>query len=74
VSDVNSVSWCKLSPAKAAETLRRLEGGEEDEEPMDEETLKDSEREEDPRWRAAENMFASAGDDGLIKVWVVNDV
>lgn len=67
VSDVNHVAWCKLSPTKAAETLRRLEGGEEDER----EDGQDGQREEDSRWKGTEDMFASAGDDGLVKVWTV---
>ena len=70
VSDVNDVSWCRLSPAKAAETLRRLEGGEgeEDAEMADE----SREPEEDVRWAGCENMFASAGDDGVVRVWRVD--
>lgn len=72
VSDVNHVAWCKLSPAKAADTLRRLEGGEEEEEEGAGEKM-ETEHEEDPRWQGVENMFASAGDDGAVKVWVVGD-
>jgi len=73
VSDVNHVAWCKLSPAKAAETLRRLEGGEDDEEGAGEKMETETEQEEDPRWKGVENMFASAGDDGAVKVWVVGE-
>jgi cytosolic iron-sulfur protein assembly protein CIAO1 len=73
VSDVNHVAWCKLSPAKAAETLRRLEGGEEDEEGAGEKMETETEQEEDPRWKGGENLFASAGDDGAVKVWLVGE-
>lgn len=70
VSDVNHVSWCRLSPAKAAETLRQLEGGEADE---DAEMADGSaEPKEDARWAGSENMFASAGDDGVVRVWRVD--
>lgn len=72
VSDVNHVAWCRLSPAKAAETLRRLEGGEGDAD-EDEDTAR-REGEEDPRWARTKDMFASAGDDGVVKVWVVDQV
>ncbi|GAA5854165.1 hypothetical protein JCM8547_008251 [Rhodosporidiobolus lusitaniae] len=65
VSDVNHVAWCTLNPARAAATLRALEGGEEE---AEEDGKKD---EEDPRWKGAKDMFSSAGDDGLVKVWVV---
>ena len=75
VSDVNHVAWCKLSPVKAAETLRRLEGGEEDNDDNDfDDHDKFRKEEEDPRWRGAQNMFASAGDDGLVKVWTLSSV
>ncbi|GAA5861027.1 hypothetical protein JCM1840_003055 [Sporobolomyces johnsonii] len=76
VSDVNHVAWCTLSPARAAKTLRRLEGGDEDESKMDEGNERaeneDEDGDEDPRWKGARNMFASAGDDGLVKVWMVD--
>ncbi|KAM0748575.1 WD40 repeat-like protein [Meredithblackwellia eburnea MCA 4105] len=68
VSDVNHVAWCGLSPSKAAETLRRLEGGDDDD---DEDEAKEEGGEEDPRWRKAKDLFASAGDDGVVKVWRV---
>ncbi|GAA5891740.1 hypothetical protein JCM6882_006190 [Rhodosporidiobolus microsporus] len=75
VSDVNHVAWCTLSPSKAAATLRALEGGEEDEAEEVEEAGEGrraaGKEEEDPRWKGARDMFASAGDDGLVKVWVV---
>lgn len=65
VSDVNHVAWCKLSPLQAARTLRNLEGGEEPE-------MEDGETEtEDPRWQHCADLFASAGDDGVIRVWQV---
>ena len=67
VSDVNHVAWCTLSPLQAARTLRNLEGGEEDPEERGEET-------EDPRWTGCENLFASAGDDGVVKVWSAGNV
>ncbi|KAI5475144.1 cytosolic iron-sulfur protein assembly protein 1 [Pseudohyphozyma bogoriensis] len=66
VSDVNHVAWCRLSPLKAAQRLRVLEGGEGAEEEENEEV------EEDPRWKRGEDMFASAGDDGVVKVFVVD--
>lgn len=76
---MNHVAWCTLSPAKAAETLRRLEGGENEDEDEDmEERDQDGETaqsrpvEEDPRWRGARDMFASAGDDGSVKVWTLS--
>ncbi|GAA5970345.1 hypothetical protein JCM21900_001651 [Sporobolomyces salmonicolor] len=86
VSDVNHVAWCTLSPAQAAKTLQRLEGGEgEDEEDegagesktgggkegVEQEGEGEGE-DEDPRWKGARDMFASAGDDGLVKVWMVD--
>ncbi|SCV69775.1 BQ2448_1169 [Microbotryum intermedium] len=78
VSDVNHVAWCKFSPARALATLRKLESGDDDKE----ETERDQEldqgntdqggaQEEDSRWKGVENMFASAGDDGVVKVWLV---
>lgn len=73
VSDVNHVAWCTLSPSRAAATLRALEGGDGGEE-AEEETEESVKRdEEDPRWKGARDMFASAGDDGLVKVWVVEE-
>ncbi|BGP16964.1 hypothetical protein JCM10213_007410 [Rhodosporidiobolus nylandii] len=70
VSDVNHVSWCTLSPSRAAATLRALEGGEDDPEEADQ--AEGAKRDEDdPRWSGARDMFASAGDDGLVKVWSV---
>lgn len=69
VSDVNHVSWCKLDPGKAAATLRRQEGGEEaDEDTMDVEEPKLG---SDSRWEGCTDMFASAGDDNLVRVWRV---
>lgn len=75
VSDVNHVAWCRLSPAKAAETLRKLEGGEGEQEEEEDEANVEVDggtgraKEEDSRWRGSENLFASAGDDGLVKIW-----
>lgn len=69
VSDVNHVSWCKLSPEKAAATLRNLEGGEEAEENMEvEEPAIDT----DPRWIGCKNVFASAGDDSTVRIWEIS--
>lgn len=67
VSDVNHVAWCVLDPAKAAATLRALEGGEDEEE----EEGGEEHREDGERWKGARDCFASAGDDGLVKVWRV---
>ncbi|GAA5836618.1 hypothetical protein JCM11251_002679 [Rhodosporidiobolus azoricus] len=73
VSDVNHVSWCTLSPSKAAATLRALEGGEdEDEEAAERARRGEGEGDGDERWKGATGMFASAGDDGLVKVWVLD--
>ncbi|TKA50892.1 hypothetical protein B0A53_05763 [Rhodotorula sp. CCFEE 5036] len=74
VSDVNHVAWCTLSPALAAAKLRALEGGEDDPDQEQESTGGGAARreEEDPRWKKTRDMFASAGDDGLVKVWVVD--
>lgn len=71
VSDVNHVAWCHLSPSSAAAKLRALEGGEPD--PADGEDGEQRAK-EDPRWVRAGDMFASAGDDGLVKVWIVDPV
>ncbi|SCZ89555.1 BZ3500_MvSof-1268-A1-R1_Chr9g10452 [Microbotryum saponariae] len=73
VSDVNHVAWCKLSPAKAAATLKKLEGGQDEEENEEDQEMEteDPSTEEDSRWKGVEDMFASAGDDGLVKVWSV---
>ncbi|GAA5988077.1 hypothetical protein JCM10908_002053 [Rhodotorula pacifica] len=74
VSDVNHVSWCTLSPALAAAKLRALEGGEEDPD-QDQEGLAAQGTgggEQDPKWRRTKDMFASAGDDGLVKIWLVD--
>lgn len=70
LSDINSIKWCTLSPSKAAATLRSLEGGEEDEERQAE---NDDEAELDTRWKGCEDWFATAGDDGLIKVWKLEE-
>ncbi|GAA5947800.1 hypothetical protein JCM3765_001089 [Sporobolomyces pararoseus] len=64
LSDINSIKWCTLSPSKAAATLRSLEGGEEDDE-----MANDSSTDVDSRWKGCEDWFATAGDDGLIKIW-----
>ncbi|GAA5883159.1 hypothetical protein JCM3774_006859 [Rhodotorula dairenensis] len=81
VSDVNHVAWCSLSPKLAAKKLRALEGGEEEEEEEDDGNDSDLERvgegegeggDPDPRWGRTRDMFASAGDDGLVKIWVVD--
>ncbi|GJN91211.1 hypothetical protein Rhopal_004229-T1 [Rhodotorula paludigena] len=74
VSDVNHVAWCTLSPARAAATLRALEGGEDDAEQEQEQDASgggEGDDEADPRWEGARDLFASAGDDGLVKVWTV---
>lgn len=75
VSDVNHVAWCRLSPSKAAATLRALEGGEED--PAEEDGGKgNGEKEEadgDERWKQSRDWFGSAGDDGVVRVWKVVD-
>lgn len=73
VSDVNHVSWCKISPAKAAETLRALEGGEGDEDDEEVEEGAAKEEDEDPRWRGARDLLGSAGDDGIVRVWVLEE-
>lgn len=82
VSDVNHVAWCTLSPALAAAKLRALEGGEDDPDQEEQESAgtgggrgrgRGGEEEEDPRWKKTKDMFASAGDDGVVKVWVVDD-
>ncbi|POY71141.1 hypothetical protein BMF94_5898 [Rhodotorula taiwanensis] len=70
VSDVNHVSWCTLSPALAAAKLRALEGGEDD--PDQDRSGATVAEDKDPRWDATRDMFASAGDDGLVKIWVVD--
>ncbi|KDE06747.1 hypothetical protein MVLG_02943 [Microbotryum lychnidis-dioicae p1A1 Lamole] len=73
VSDVNHVAWCKLSPAKAAATLKKLEGGQDEEDNEEDQEMEgeNPSTEEDSRWKGVEDMFASAGDDGLVKVWSV---
>ncbi|GAA5929400.1 WD40 repeat domain-containing protein [Sporobolomyces koalae] len=68
LSDINSIKWCNLSPTKAAQTLRSLEGGEEDEQDASEQG---QEEQEDSRWRGCQDWFATAGDDGMIKVWKI---
>ncbi|GAA6060592.1 hypothetical protein JCM10212_004571 [Sporobolomyces blumeae] len=78
VSDVNSVRWCTLNPRRASRTLRALEGGESEEEERggggergeggEEEEDRDSTA-LDSRWKACQDWFASAGDDGVVKVW-----
>ncbi|KAL8280785.1 hypothetical protein RQP46_006789 [Phenoliferia psychrophenolica] len=73
VSDINHVAWCRLSPSQAAAKLRKLEGGELDEEEEEEEAGR-GEDEDDPRWRRARDMVASAGDDGVVKVWMVEEM
>lgn len=37
--------------------------------PADEEDDAEMEVEEDVRWKDCENVFASAGDDGVVRVW-----
>jgi hypothetical protein len=69
LSDINSIKWCTLSPSKAAATLRSLEGGEED----GEEEMPNPDEEVDSRWKACEDWFATAGDDGLIKIWKLEE-
>lgn len=73
VSDVNHAAWCRLSPAKAAATLRSLEGGDGSGAESDDgvRTSAGHTLDQDPRWRGTENMFASAGDDGIVKVWML---
>lgn len=67
LSDINTIKWCTLSPSKAAATLRSLEGGEEGED------AEITEGETDSRWKGCEDWFATAGDDGLIKVWKLEE-
>ncbi|GAA6017682.1 hypothetical protein JCM11491_001167 [Sporobolomyces phaffii] len=70
LSDINSIKWCTLSPAKAASTLRSLEGGEEDADAGEQE--EGTPDDVDSRWKGCEDWFATAGDDGLIKVWRID--
>lgn len=69
VSDVNHVQWCRLNPGKAAATLRALEGGEDGADGEGEK--QQGEAEEEARWSASRDWFASAGDDGVVRVWKV---
>lgn len=80
VADVNHVAWCTIAPKAAARKLRELQGdsSEGEEEPMDEGEGEGSEAKklssrgaEDPKWGPTEDMFASAGDDGIVRVWTV---
>ncbi|GAA5890572.1 hypothetical protein JCM8208_004919 [Rhodotorula glutinis] len=75
VSDVNHVAWCVLDPARAAATLRALEGGEDEPERGEGEDGEGARAQRDwddgARWKGARDVFASAGDDGLVKVWRV---
>lgn len=70
VSDVNHVAWNRLNPLKAAETLRNLEGG--DDVDLDDNDIEREEGEYEKKWKGVENLFASAGDDGVIKVWRID--
>lgn len=67
-----------LDPARAAATLRALEGGEDEPDAAERGEGQDGEdaraqrdRDDDARWKGARDVFASAGDDGLVKVWRV---
>ncbi|GAA6002916.1 hypothetical protein JCM10207_001896 [Rhodosporidiobolus poonsookiae] len=71
VSDVNHVAWCDLSPAQAAAKLRALEGEEGEADEAAEAEAGGRKDDQDPRWRGVRDMFASAGDDGVVKVWRV---
>ncbi|GAA6058202.1 hypothetical protein JCM3770_005009 [Rhodotorula araucariae] len=71
VSDVNHVAWCVLDPRKAAATLRALEGGDAAGDDADADADAVGGPEADSRWDGAQDVFASAGDDGLVKVWRV---
>lgn len=73
VSDINCVSWNRLNPAKAAATLRNLEGGDDPDLDMesDEGASEEERKRGEEKWIGVENIFASAGDDGVIRVWYV---
>lgn len=62
--------WNRLDPRKAAATLRNLEGG--DEVDQDDNDIIIEEGELGEKWKGVENLFASAGDDGVLKVWRVD--
>ncbi|KAK4048187.1 Cytosolic iron-sulfur protein assembly protein [Microbotryomycetes sp. JL201] len=70
VSDVNHVSWCRLSPTKAAARLRSLEGGDDS---GDEDGAAALSLDDDPKWQGTRDMLASAGDDGIVRVWSVSE-
>ncbi|KAK4057329.1 Cytosolic iron-sulfur protein assembly protein [Microbotryomycetes sp. JL221] len=72
VSDVNCASWCRLSPSKAAATLRSLEGA--DEPGSDDDGPQSTTFENDRKWRGTRSMLATAGDDGVVRVWTVDDL
>ncbi|GAA6032577.1 hypothetical protein JCM8097_004824 [Rhodosporidiobolus ruineniae] len=72
VSDINHVAWCALSPSKAAATLRALEGGEDPDLDAEADEGEGAGKEEDGRWKGAVDVFASAGDDGVVKVWRID--
>lgn len=88
LSDINSIKWCTLDPERAAQTLKSLEGGESEPEPdrigemdeaddVDDDHRQNSKREKafetDSRWKPCQNWLATAGDDGLIKVWKLEE-
>jgi len=71
VSDVNHVSWCTISPKLAARKLRDLQGEPSEAEEEEGEGDMPSCKAEDPKWAGTADMFASAGDDGVVRVWTV---
>jgi hypothetical protein len=68
---VNHVAWCTISPKLAARKLRDLQGEPSEPEEAMEEGAAPARKGEDPKWAAAVDMFASAGDDGVVRVWTV---
>lgn len=67
VFDINHVSWCKLSPQRASASVSRLQDGAEDEDAEDDDDTAAAVLAR--RWRGCEDLLATAGDDGLVKVW-----
>lgn len=67
VADINSVSWCKVRP----ETSRADDEMDEDEADADGSFGVRKPSKGDDKWAQARGWIASAGDDGVVRVWSV---
>jgi WD40 repeat protein len=70
VYDVNSVTWCRLGQQSGPQPpLKQAEDDDQDSAMDTEDGVEQKAARQAPMWKNAQNVFATAGDDGMIKVW-----